>query len=229
MNSHDNFNELHSPGYTPGAAATKRNPIGIVLGIIVVLLLAIAGVVTYMLVSATSSGSATGSAPITATSTVVVANSAQPPAQRAPEDTWDTATNPDVPAEPSAQPAPRTGTTAPVAPSIPAGAQEAGVTGSGWVDNPSVNCGANEDLVYAGRGDSAWVTVCESDGGRLTYRSDIFDGSLTAEVTAADLAVGRFTVDAAPSRIIVEGDVVRVYQDNNLVAEEPLPSSWLIS
>lgn len=34
---------------------------------------------------------------------------------------------------------------------------------------------------------------------------------------------------AVPSRIIVAGDVVRVYQDNSVVAEEQLPSSWIIS
>lgn len=224
MNSHDNFPQPHSPG----AVATKRNPIGILVGVIVVLLLAIAGVVTYILVSATSAGTATSSAPATATSTVVVADSLLPPAQRAPDHTRDTAVNSPAPVEPSAQPAPRSQSAAPVAPAIPAGAQEAGVTGSGWADNPTVNCGAAEDLVYAGRGDSAWVTVCESGSGQLTYRSDIFDGNLTAEVTAADPAAGQFTVEAAPSRIIVAGDVVRVYQDNSLVAEEPLPSAWVI-
>lgn len=112
---------------------------------------------------------------------------------------------------------------------IPEAAQAAGLTATGWSDNTSTRCAATENLVYAGRDTDAWITVCESNG-QLTYRSDIFGGTLAQPVNLgrSNPQLGEFHIDAAPSTIKVVGGGVEVFQNNALIAEKNLPSAWIL-
>lgn len=232
MNNNQNPNEWRSqwdspggnggPGdaapqpMAPGLGKPKKSPVVILIAVVVVLLLAVAGVLAYLLVNGTSLDNNARQSPVTATSTVVVEETVSPSASSGPVQSQSQNQSPQARPTPSSEPA------------VPAAARAAGVTSSGWADNASVDCAAGEDLIYAGRGNSAWVTVCESGSGQMTYRSDVFDGNLTANVTAANPGVGQFIIDAAPSLIAVENDVLRVYQDGAMVSEEQLPSSWVL-
>lgn len=124
----------------------------------------------------------------------------------------------------SVQPAPSP------ADNFPAEARAAGLTATGWSDNAVTRCGAGESLVYAGRGTDAWVTVCAAGGG-MTYRSDVFGGTLNMPVDRhrSNPANGSFTIPASPALIQVEGDQVLVYQDGRLVNSKNLPNAWLIN
>lgn len=117
----------------------------------------------------------------------------------------------------------------PVAPDLPEAAQSAGLTLSGWSDNAATRCNNSEELVYAGRDSDAWITVCEANG-QMTYRSDIFGGTLTATVdqSRSNPSQGEFYVDAAPSIIEVVGGGVEVFQGGTLVAEKSFPSAWVL-
>lgn len=117
----------------------------------------------------------------------------------------------------------------PVEPSLPAAAEQEGLTLSGWSDNAATRCSGSEELVYAGRASDAWITVCESNG-VMTYRSDIFDGTLTDTVDSgrSNPSQGEFYIDADPSIIRVVGGGVEVYQGGSLVADKQLPSAWVL-
>lgn len=64
----------------------------------------------------------------------------------------------------------------------------------------------------------------------MTYRSDIFGGTLTATVdqSRSNPARGEFYVDASPSIIQVVGGGVEVFQGGTLIAEKNFPSAWVI-
>ncbi|WP_279192726.1 hypothetical protein [Corynebacterium stationis] len=117
----------------------------------------------------------------------------------------------------------------PATPVLPEAARAAGLTSSGWSDNAATRCDSTQNLVYAGRDSDAWITVCESDG-QMTYKSDIFGGTLTATVdqSRSNPARGEFYVDASPSIIQVVGGGVEVFQGGTLVAEKNFPSAWVI-
>lgn len=119
--------------------------------------------------------------------------------------------------------------TEPAAPELPEAARGAGLTLSGWSDNAATRCDSSQNLVYAGRDSDAWITVCESNG-QMTYRSDIFGGTLTATVdqSRSNPARGEFYVDASPSIIQVVGGGVEVFQGGTLIAEKNFPSAWVI-
>ncbi|MGP6174997.1 hypothetical protein [Corynebacterium sp. A21] len=114
---------------------------------------------------------------------------------------------------------------------IPAAAQADGVNERGWASNGAVNCASGEELIYAARGSDAWVTVCESGSGAMTYRSDIFGGTLTAPVMpgASNPASGRFMVDASPAVINVQGAGLIVEQDGQVISRAALPVAWVFS
>ena len=117
----------------------------------------------------------------------------------------------------------------PAEPELPEAARGAGLTMSGWSDNAATRCDSSQNLVYAGRDSDAWITVCESNG-QMTYRSDIFGGTLTATVdqSRSNPSRGEFYVDASPSIIQVVGGGVEVFQGGTLIAEKNFPSAWVI-
>lgn len=116
--------------------------------------------------------------------------------------------------------APQTTTVAQPAPSTSASSSlPAGLTASGWSDNSTTRCAGGETLQYAGRGGGNWVTVCSS-GSALTYRGNVFDGSLTraVDVSQSSPSAGQFTVPADPSTIVINGSNLAVYQDGEVVS-----------
>ena len=212
----------------PDEIGRRRSPVSWLLAIILVVLIAIIAVLAYLFISSTSSSEnveqaqtadnaltdaadtsgETLSGGLLGEATTVQSLGAEDTAEVAAEPESEVAT-PLSSAKPSSQSLTdiRIRESEAVDSSIP------GATSYGWADNASVSCRANEDLIFAGRGDNAWVTVCESDDGHMTYRSDIFGGNLTAAVTGADPTAGQFTIEAAPSVISLNKSQLVVYQD----------------
>lgn len=234
----------------PVATSSPRNNRigGFLIGLISILTLTIIGLVAWLFLSGRM-----GDTPVNSTSpdaVTVVATSESEKAEPTQDSSVDNAAperqvQPDRPTVPSAQST--DAATAPNSPqasarsverrataqspavAIPSAAQQAGLTPNGWSDNAATRCGGNQNLVYAGRDNDAWITVCES-GGQMTYRSDIFGGTLTAAVdpSRSNPAAGQFYINASPSIIEVVGGGVEVYQGGSLVAEKSFPSAWVL-
>lgn len=106
-----------------------------------------------------------------------------------------------------------------------------GVNERDWSGNGAVDCAPGEQLIYAARGDDAWVAVGKSGSGAMTYRPEVFGGTLTAPVTpgSADPASGRFMVDASSAVINVQGPGLIVEQDGQVISSATLPVAWVFN
>lgn len=208
-----------APSWTPLEQEPERkNPVSWLLAVIVLVLVAIIAVLIYLLAASTG------------TFDVLQQNQAQntgaevaeaAPAEQAPGPGYSSGVGPLVAVAPEGEPT----SVAPAPVSEPLPEHRTSISGAlsyGWAENPSVNCAGNEDLVYAGRGDDAWVTVCRAGDGAMTYRSDVFGGNLTAPVSAAHPAAGQFTVDAAPSVISINNSQLLVHQNGRVVSQAVL-------
>lgn len=204
----------------------RRGAAGILVALIAVLAVAIAGVVAYLFLNGNLGGNGVAtSSPGTIVVESTVVETAGPVADDAGEDAPEAAPAPAATAtRAQSQPRPQQQSSG-----LPAAAQSAGLTLKGWSDNSATRCHAAEGLIYAGKGDNAWVTVC-GEGGQLTYRSDVFGGTLAmpVDMSQSDPANGYFVIPASPSNILLSGDRVLVYQDDILVASENLPEAWII-
>lgn len=199
--------------------ATKKSPVGVLLAVIAVLLAAILAVLGWFYFSTQGSGGQnTTAAPQTVTTVAEAAG-----------ETLSTMVAPPSPTERDSSRITESITPPTSAAAvIGAEARADGVTARGWADNASVNCASGETLIYAARGEAAWVTVC-SGGGSQTYRSDIFGGTLTAPVVPgqSNPATGYFTVNAAPATIVVRGAGLTVEQDGQVISAAALPVAWV--
>lgn len=234
----------------PVATSSPRNNRigGFLIGLISILALTIIGLVAWLFLSGRMGDTPVNSASPDAVPVVTTSESDKAePAQDSSADNVspERQVQPDQPTMPPAQstevaPAPnspqasarsveRRTTAQSPAVAIPSAAQQAGLTANGWSDNAATRCGGNQNLIYAGRDNDAWITVCES-GGQMTYRSDIFGGTLTATVdpNRSNPAAGQFYINASPSIIEVVGGGVEVYQGGSLVAEKSFPSAWVL-
>lgn len=235
--------EHHTPGMrnpwdNPQDATTpsgKNQPSGLLIGLIALLALAIIAVLAGLFISGRPGDSTAAETASPDTVTVVVTS--QPVAPGTSERSTVTVTptrssiqttTPTTP-QSSARSVERSTTSQPLTAAIPLDAQRAGLSPYGWIDNSATRCRGNEDLIYAGRDSDAWITVCES-GGQMTYRSDIFGGTLTAAVDPArsNPATGEFYVNASPSIIEVVGGGVEVTQDGSVIAQKSFPSAWVL-
>lgn len=104
----------------------------------------------------------------------------------------------------------------------------AGMNSRGWNDNAATSCGSGESLVYAGRGGGNWVTVC-STGSTLTYRGDVFDGVLSAEVdrSASNASAAHFSIPASPHTIVIHEDELNVYDGGTVVSGASFSETYL--
>ena len=95
----------------------------------------------------------------------------------------------------------------------------AGLTARGWTASPVIRCGGGESVRYAARdGAGSYITVCSS-GNSMTYRSDIFGGTLEMPVDAGASAPsqGYFSVPAGQHRIVIDGDRLEVREGSSVV------------
>lgn len=229
----------------PEETRSKRSPVGWLIAIILVVLIAIIAVLAYLFITSTSSSEKVEQAQ-TADSALTDAadgsgetlsggllGGATTEQSLATEDTDEVTAEPEsvevaTPLS-SAKPSSQSLTDIRIRESESVDSSIPGATSYGWADNASVSCRANEDLIFAGRGDNAWVTVCESGDGHMTYRSDIFGGNLTAAVTGADPTAGQFTVEAAPSVISLNKSQLIVYQNGATVTSAVLTDVRVLS
>ena len=232
QNPWGNPQDAHPQPTTPPG---KNKPSGLLIGLILLLTLVAIIVVSWLFIDGRPGDSTAGETPSPDTVTVVV--TAQPEASSTSERSTVTVTptrssiqttTPTTP-QSSARSVERSTTSQPLTAAIPLDAQRAGLSPYGWIDNSATRCRGNEDLIYAGRDSDAWITVCES-GGQMTYRSDIFGGTLTAAVDPArsNPATGEFYVNASPSIIEVVGGGVEVTQDGSVIAQKSFPSAWVL-
>lgn len=153
-------------------------------------------------------------------------------AEAAPASSAESAAQGSAQAQPQTQAQPQVVQTATVTQPAPAPSASsslpAGLTASGWSDNSTTRCGGGETLRYAGRGGGNWVTVCSS-GGSMTYRGNVFDGSLTRAVDAGDSnpGAGQFTVPADPSTIVIDGSNLYVYQGGDVVSNAYFSETYI--
>lgn len=206
--------------------ATKKSPVGVLLAVIAVLLAAILAVLGWFYFSTQGAG---GQNTTAAPQTVTTVAEAVGEEGAAVPTTMSTMVVPPPAAErDSNRITENIAPTTSAAEVIGAAARADGVTARGWVDNSSVNCASGETLIYAARGEDAWVTVCSS-GANQTYRSNIFGGTLTAPVVRgqSNPAAGYFTVNAAPATIIVRGAGLTVEQDGQVISSAALPVAWV--
>lgn len=207
-------------------AAAKKSPVGILMAIIALLLAAILAVLAWFYFSNQSSGDNNAAAEAQPTLSVTPAPEEE---NVAAVTTVTTVVPPPAEAERDSSRITTSITpTTSVAGGIGAAARADGVTERGWADNGVVNCGSGETLIYAARGNSAWVTVCSGGGGQ-TYRSDVFGGTLIAPVVTSQSnpASGYFTVDASPATIVVRGAGLTVEQNGQVISSADLPVAWV--
>lgn len=232
QNPWDNPQDARPQPTTPSG---KNQPSGLLIGLIVLLALAIIAVLAWLFISGRPGDSTVAETVSPGTVTVVVTSQLEAPSTTerstvtvTPTRSSIQTTTPTTP-QSSARSVERSATPQPPAAVIPPAAQQAGLTATGWIDNSATRCRGNEDLIYAGRDSDAWITVCES-GGQMTYRSDIFGGTLTAAVDPArsNPATGEFYVNASPSIIEVVGGGVEVTQDGSVIAQKSFPSAWVL-
>lgn len=230
-----NYNEREPA--TASVAQKQAGGLGVIIAIIGVLLVAIAGVAAYLfLVPSGGGNSSVGTSSddfmvSTVTETALAEEeisfeSTETIPAEIEDDALSTTTRdarPVAAAEHNGDQAPENEIV------LPAPARSAGLNLSGWSDNAVTRCRSGEELIYAGKGTNAWVTVCRS-GFEMTYRSDVFGGTLTSAVDLgqSNPAQGNFVIPVAPSTIRLSGDVVRVYQDGVEIATESLPNAWVL-
>lgn len=183
--------------------------VGVLIAVVAVVAVATVSLLGWLLYSSGVFGSSPGSAP--AGGTVVVQSTVVETQEAEPEPEEETTTRRTTTTRTTTA-TPERETQEPVS-SIP------GLRADGWDDNTITRCGGGESLVYAGRGDNAWITVCDGAGG-LTYRSWVFNGNLTEPATQT--GPGRFVVDVAPNRIVVDDNVINIYTNGTLANSVPL-------
>lgn len=250
----ENTQDLGAPVSMPSAPPKRNRVGGVLVGLIAVLALAIIGVVVWIFLSGRIGGADQNGSDNSEVTVVQTTEIATGEASGAGFDKAGSSANPETSAPPraasptvddanegegealnnspsaSARSVERSASAQPVAPALPAAAQQAGLISSGWSDNTATRCGGSQNLVYAGRDSDAWITVCESNG-QMIYRSDIFGGTLSATVDQgrSNPNQGEFYIDASPSIIKVVGGGVEVFQSGTLIAEKNLPSAWVLN
>ena len=242
--------DLGSPVITPSVPSKRNRVGGFLVGLIVVLALAIIGAVVWLFLSGQLGGADQNDSDSSEVAVVQTTETATGESSGAGFDNAGSSENPDASASPqapsptvddtdealnnsqsaSARSVERRTSAPPVTPALPAAAQQAGLTPSGWSDNTATRCSGAENLVYAGRDSDAWITVCKS-GSQMIYRSDIFGGAFSASVDQArsNPDQGEFYIDASPSIIKVVGGGVEVFEGSALIAEKNLPSAWVLN
>ncbi|BAC19694.1 hypothetical protein [Corynebacterium efficiens YS-314] len=232
QNPWDNPQDAHPQPTTPPG---KNQTSGLLIGLIILLSLVVIAVLAWLFIGGRPGDSTVAETASPDTVTVVVTT--QPEAPSATErSTVTVAPTPSTletaaptTSQSSARSVERSTTPQPPVAVIPPAAQQAGLTATGWIDNSATRCRGNENLIYAGRDSDAWITVCEG-GGQMTYRSNIFGGTLTATVDPArsNPATGEFYVNASPSIIEVVGGGVEVTQGGAVIAQKSFPSAWVM-
>lgn len=214
----------------------NSNRLGMILvGLIIVLALAVIGVVAWLYLSGRmGSGEQESSGQEEMVAQAVESSSEESSSEEADESESPSESFSEEPSQEeesgaAAHSVGRQPSAKPVVTQLPDEAREAGLTLSGWSDNSATRCTSSENLVYAGRASDAWITVCESNG-EMTYRSDIFGGTLVGEVdqSRSNPERGEFYVDASPAVINVVGGGVEVLQDGEIIAEKNFPSAWVL-
>ncbi|MDO5669653.1 MAG: hypothetical protein Q4G50_06590 [Corynebacterium sp.] len=199
--------QQYPPQYSQAQPKRGGAMVGVLIAVVAVLAIAAVSLLGWLLYTSGVFGSSTSSAP--AGGTVVVQSTVVETQEPQPEPEEETTTH-------------RTTTTRTTTATTQREAPESSVPGlraDGWDDNTITRCGGGESLVYAGRGDNAWITICDGAGG-LTYRSWVFDGHLNEPATQTN--PGRFVVDVTPNRIVVDYDVVDIYTNGTLANSVPL-------
>lgn len=86
-----------------------------------------------------------------------------------------------------------------------------GLTETGWT---SAKCDAGDPWLFAGEGENrqTQIVICEDQADNsIYYRGFREGGALEAPVIDGSVTDGRFTVDAAPSTIKIDGFSVAVF------------------